>query len=148
MKSILTSILLLAVATVFAQSGKKDVAVLYTGTPESKYADARININYTGKTDKLLDAIAEVHGTKFSVLKEGEGVTEYRAVQITKPVWVYGNYNVHVEVKQGEKGSTEVAIWHTYYNKTQNITGSTLGKLEADVLEFYQEAVNASLGKK
>ena len=148
MKSILTSILLLAVATVFAQSGKKDVAVLYTGTPESKYADARININYTGKTDKLLDAIAEAHGTKFSVLKEGEGVTEYRAVQITKPVWVYGNYNVHVEVKQGEKGITEVAIWHTYYNKTQNITGSTLGKLEADVLEFYQEAVNASLGKK
>ena len=148
MKSILTSILLLAVATVFAQSGKKDVAVLYTGTPESKYADARININYTGKTDKLLDAIAEAHGTKFSVLKEGEGVTEYRAVQITKPVWVYGNYNVHVEVKQGEKGITEVAIWHTYYNKTQNITGSTLGKLEADVLEFYQDAVNASLGKK
>lgn len=148
MKSMLTTILLFAVITVFAQSGKKDVAVLFTGTPESKFADARININYTGKTEKLLDAIAEAHGTKFSVLKEGEGVTEYRAVQITKPVWVYGNYNVHIEFTPGEKGITGVAIWHTYYNKTQNITGSTLGQLEADVLEFYQEAVNKALGKK
>lgn len=148
MKSILTYLLLFAAITAFGQNGKKDVAVLYTGTPESKYADARININYSGKTDKLLDAIAKAHGTKFTVLKEGEGVTEYRAMQVTMPVWVYGNYNVHVEVKPGEKGITEVAIWHTYYNKTQNITGNTLGKLEADVLEFYQEAVNTSLGKK
>ncbi len=148
MKSIITSILLLAAVTGFGQSAKKDMAILYTGTPESKFADAQINITYTGKTDKLLEAIAAAHGTKFELLKEGEGVTEYRAVQITKPVWVYGNYNVHVQVKAGEKGTSQIAIWHTYYNKTQNITGSTLAKLEADVLEFYQEAVKIALGKK
>lgn len=148
MKTILTTALFLFSLTIFAQSAKKDVAVLFTGTPESKYADARITILYTGKQDKLLDAIAGAHGTKFGLLKEGEGMEEYRATQIAKPVWVYGNYNVHVEFKKGEQGEIEVAIWHTYYNKTQNITGSTLGQLEADVLMFYQEAVNKALGKK
>ncbi len=147
MKSILTSILLLAAVTGFGQSAKKDVAVLYTGTPESKFEDARITINYTGKVDKLLAAIAAAHGTTFALLKENIDITEYRAVQITKPVWVYGNYNVHIVAKPLENGITEIAIWHTYYNKTQNITGSTLVKLEADVLAFYQEAIKNSLKK-
>jgi len=146
MRTIILFTLLLCTATVLGQpKPDKNKAQLFKGTAEQKFEDARILFYFTGKVETLLDSIAAAHHSEYSVLKEHDDYTEYRYTKVNYPGWVYGNYNVHIGVKEGENGKAEITIWHTYYNKTYNITGKTLGQVEDKLLEFYQKCIDKAL---
>ena len=146
MKAMLSFFLLFSVLMAFGQTKpEKNKAQLFKGTSEAKFEDAKIYFLYTGKVETLLDSIAVAHRSDFSLLKDNENGKEYRALKVNYPGWVYGNYNVHVQVKDAGDGKTEITIWHTYYNKTFNITGKTLGQIETKMLEFYQGCIDKSL---
>ena len=124
---------------------EKNKAQLFKGTAEAKFEDAKIYFLYSGKVEDLLEAMGAAHQNEFTLLKDNENGKEYRALKVNYPGWVYGNYNVHVQVKDAGDGKTEITIWHTYYNKTFNITGKTLGQIETKMLEFYQGCIDKSL---
>ena len=146
MKLILSLSLVLSFLAASGQDNpEKNKAQLFKGTPEAKYEDAKIYFLYSGKVEDLLEAIGAAHQNEFTLLKDNENGKEYRALKVNYPGWVYGYYNVHFQVKENEDGKTEIAIWHTYYNKTFNITGKTLGQIEAKMLEFYQQCIDKAL---
>lgn len=123
---------------------KKDVAQLYKGSAEEKYADACVHFEFTGKVKSLVENLGKAHKTTLEQTKVVEGVTYYRALKLTYPNWVYGNLNVYVEVDENGKKPV-IRIHHTYYNKSQNLTGTTLGNnMEEGLLKFYQRVIDDS----
>lgn len=123
---------------------KKDQAQLFKGTAELKFEDAQIYFRFSGDVDNLLKNIGEAHKTEIETFKKEDELSEYKALKLGFPAWLYGNYNIYISVLEDEKNPL-VTIYHTYYRKTQNITGSTLGaNMEKDLLAFYQKIINKS----
>jgi hypothetical protein len=123
---------------------KKNEAQLYKGAAEEKYADACIHFEFTGKVKDLIDNLGKAHKTTLEQTKEVDGVTYYRALKLTYPNWVYGHLNIYVEVDETGKKPV-IRIHHTYYNKSQNLTGTTLGNnMEEGLLKFYQKVIDES----
>lgn len=145
MKYLLLFLTLAFTTTIQAQySSKKNEALLYKGSAEEKYADARIHFEFTGKTKTLLENLGKAHKKTLEETKEVDGVKYYRALKLSYPNWVYGNLNVYVEVDESGKKPV-VRIYHTYYNKSQNLTGTTLGNnMEEGMLKFYQKIIDDS----
>jgi hypothetical protein len=125
-------------------SPEKNKAQLYKGTADEKYADACIHFQFTGNMQDLLNNLGKAHKTRLEEVQEFEGVRYYRALMLAYPNWVYGHLNIYVEVDERSRNPV-VRIHHTYYKKTQNLTGTTLGNnIEKPLLRFYQNVIDES----
>ncbi len=123
---------------------EKNKAQLYKGTADQKYEDSRIYFEFTGKVKKLIENMGKAHRVEMQEAGEMDGKMRYKGIRLPYPNWVYGNLNVYVEVDESGKKPV-VTIYHTYYNKNTNITGTTLGNaIEVDMLKFYQRIINDS----
>lgn len=147
MKStLLLLVLAIGISAQAQYKSKKNEVALYKGTEAQKNEDARLHFVFTGKVDKLIKNVGEAHRGTFSKAEAQEdGIVRYYAENLGYPDWIFGMLNVYVEVEETKK-ETIVRIYHTYYRKDYNITGTTLGEnIEEVMVKFYQKVVDESL---
>lgn len=109
-----------------------DSVYFFRGHADQDFQNNCFLLKYTGNANTLKDSIILNHQYESSEVEVSEKGVVMR--NVIKPYWVYGTYEVHVEINQGAAFAV-IEIYHKAYDMEGNYEMPT-------AQQFYQELVN------